>query len=124
DGLSDEDAVGGDGHAGPADAGGVSVGQPAPEEDAGDAPQDEHGADVDGRGGLVHVKAALVELGESGGLGRHAEEKRRDADQGVAHGGDGQDRAQVGEDRKSTRLNSSHVKMSYGGFCLKKKKDI
>src|SRR5215475_7745643 len=24
-------------------------------------------------------------------------------------------------DRKSTRLNSSHVKSSYGGFCLKKK---
>src|SRR5690606_42021742 len=26
------------------------------------------------------------------------------------------------EDRKSTRLNSSHVKISYAGFCLKKKK--
>src|SRR5690606_41582908 len=25
------------------------------------------------------------------------------------------------EDRKSTRLNSSHVKISYAGFCLKKK---
>src|SRR5204863_7575739 len=25
------------------------------------------------------------------------------------------------EDRKSTRLNSSHVEMSYGVFCLKKK---
>src|SRR5690606_41699694 len=28
----------------------------------------------------------------------------------------------VGEDRKSTRLNSSHVKISYAVFCLKKKK--
>src|SRR5690606_42050866 len=27
------------------------------------------------------------------------------------------------EDRKSTRLNSSHVKTSYAVFCLKKKKD-
>src|SRR5690606_41929536 len=27
-----------------------------------------------------------------------------------------------GEDRKSTRLNSSHVKISYAVFCLKKKK--
>src|SRR5690606_41660354 len=27
------------------------------------------------------------------------------------------------EDRKSTRLNSSHVKNSYAVFCLKKKKD-
>src|SRR5207302_4788458 len=28
------------------------------------------------------------------------------------------------EDRKSTRLNSSHVKISYAVFCLKKKKKI
>src|SRR6266511_4960286 len=27
-------------------------------------------------------------------------------------------------DRKSTRLNSSHVKMSYAVFCLKKKKNL
>src|SRR5690606_42138905 len=27
----------------------------------------------------------------------------------------------VGRDRKSTRLNSSHVKISYAVFCLKKK---
>src|SRR5690606_42038037 len=29
--------------------------------------------------------------------------------------------AKAGEDRKSTRLNSSHVKISYAVFCLKKK---
>src|SRR5690606_29868540 len=28
------------------------------------------------------------------------------------------------KDRKSTRLNSSHVKISYAVFCLKKKKDV
>src|SRR5204863_8414015 len=28
----------------------------------------------------------------------------------------------VAEDRKSTRLNSSHVEISYAVFCLKKKK--
>src|SRR6266498_2276270 len=28
----------------------------------------------------------------------------------------------VGRDRKSTRLNSSHVRISYAVFCLKKKK--
>src|SRR5690606_39703431 len=33
----------------------------------------------------------------------------------------GYDDWQVG-DRKSTRLNSSHVKISYAVFCLKKKK--
>src|SRR5690606_10542486 len=27
----------------------------------------------------------------------------------------------IGKDRKSTRLNSSHVKISYAVFCLKKK---
>src|SRR5690606_39698019 len=30
----------------------------------------------------------------------------------------------VRTDRKSTRLNSSHVKISYAVFCLKKKKNI
>src|SRR2546426_7840274 len=28
----------------------------------------------------------------------------------------------IGEDRKSTRLNSSHLVISYAVFCLKKKK--
>src|SRR5690606_40909382 len=32
--------------------------------------------------------------------------------------------AAVALDRKSTRLNSSHVKISYAVFCLKKKKNI
>src|SRR5690242_21610403 len=31
------------------------------------------------------------------------------------------DRAAQGEDRKSTRLNSSHMSISYAVFCLKKK---
>src|SRR5688500_19865696 len=30
-------------------------------------------------------------------------------------------RAQIGLDRKSTRLNSSHLVISYAVFCLKKK---
>src|SRR5437870_10661803 len=32
--------------------------------------------------------------------------------------------AKRGEDRKSTRLNSSHVDISYAVFCLKKKRKI
>src|SRR3712207_8420411 len=32
--------------------------------------------------------------------------------------------ASVAEDRKSTRLNSSHANISYAVFCLKKKKVI
>src|SRR5690554_7738202 len=30
----------------------------------------------------------------------------------------------IEEDRKSTRLNSSHVRISYAVFCLKKKKHL
>src|SRR2546426_1261258 len=30
----------------------------------------------------------------------------------------------LGEDRKSTRLNSSHLVISYAVFCLKKKKNV
>src|SRR5690606_41403959 len=39
------------------------------------------------------------------------------------HAGDPHPPARTGElqDRKSTRLNSSHVKISYAVFCLKKK---
>src|SRR2546421_5827031 len=33
------------------------------------------------------------------------------------------DRIVVSEDRKSTRLNSSHDQISYAVFCLKKKKN-
>src|SRR3989442_8961600 len=32
------------------------------------------------------------------------------------------ERESVAQDRKSTRLNSSHVRISYAVFCLKKKK--
>src|SRR3989442_9742501 len=32
-------------------------------------------------------------------------------------------RSSAGGDRKSTRLNSSHVRISYAVFCLKKKKN-
>src|SRR3712207_8996659 len=35
-----------------------------------------------------------------------------------------QGEAGAGEDRKSTRLNSSHANISYAVFCLKKKKII
>src|SRR5256886_6788787 len=53
-------------------------------------------------------------LGETG-------EPRRPAD---PRSGLGQHRAPEGrEDRKSTRLNSSHSQISYAVFCLKKKKN-
>src|SRR5256885_2848288 len=45
-----------------------------------------------------------------------APEKYRGMDRFVAR------KAIVAEDRKSTRLNSSHLVISYAVFCLKKKK--
>src|SRR5690606_40006262 len=38
----------------------------------------------------------------------------------LAHGHEAYAQFPRGEDRKSTRLNSSHVKTSYAVFCLKK----
>src|SRR5690606_41244333 len=49
-------------------------------------------------------------------LGREGDRKAADA-QTTEETGD-----RVAQDRKSTRLNSSHVKISYAVFCLKKKK--
>src|SRR5207302_9833174 len=42
---------------------------------------------------------------------------------GAARQGPREDRYPRRGDRKSTRLNSSHVKISYAVFCLKKKKN-
>src|SRR3989442_5476461 len=40
----------------------------------------------------------------------------------VVGAGERETRSFPAEDRKSTRLNSSHVRISYAVFCLKKKK--
>src|SRR2546427_3152627 len=47
---------------------------------------------------------------------RHYHENATDSSVGV-------DRPGRTQDRKSTRLNSSHSQISYAVFCLKKKKD-
>src|SRR3712207_8209725 len=48
--------------------------------------------------------------------------ERRAADEGADVGRGGEGRRPLGhEDRKSTRLNSSHANISYAVFCLKKK---
>src|SRR5690349_22450426 len=52
-------------------------------------------------------------------LGRRAPDARDLSELPRRHGrGD----RRHGQDRKSTRLNSSHVEISYAVFCLKKKK--
>src|SRR5690606_40698601 len=50
---------------------------------------------------------------------RHKADYR--ADHAADHGADQFGDAAAPADRKSTRLNSSHVKISYAVFCLKKK---
>src|SRR5690606_41131897 len=51
---------------------------------------------------------------------RPAGNRARHSDRPAIHATDPQPRTR--RDRKSTRLNSSHVKISYAVFCLKKKK--
>src|SRR3712207_7707419 len=53
-------------------------------------------------------RAGQVEAGDEAGVGEG---------EGPAGGG-----VQRDQDRKSTRLNSSHANISYAVFCLKKKK--
>src|SRR5690349_22510003 len=47
-----------------------------------------------------------------------------DPDGGVEARGTADSRRDGSADRKSTRLNSSHVEISYAVFCLKKKRQI
>src|SRR5690606_42103878 len=62
---------------------------------------------------FVHQIEGLVDVFQGEGVGDH----RVDLDLAVHVPVD-----DLGRDRKSTRLNSSHVKISYAVFCLKKKK--
>src|SRR5690606_8218869 len=78
------------------------------------------------RGAGLQRLARVVLLGAGAGGGRA---DRRRLEGGALLAGDphlarrqlGDVREDRGEDRKSTRLNSSHVKISYAVFCLKKK---
>src|SRR5690554_344900 len=68
------------------------------------------------------VYKALMEAGEDVGLATVYRVLTQFESAGlvVRHNFDGGHA--VFEDRKSTRLNSSHVRISYAVFCLKKKK--
>src|SRR5436305_11925921 len=73
-------------------------------------------------GAEAHPVAAADDAGAAGdGVCRGRD---RDADRGAEIDAVGPlvERDQHGQDRKSTRLNSSHVRISYAVFCLKKKK--
>src|SRR3712207_7319311 len=63
-----------------------------------------------------------LELGQllDGGVGAGAVVLRGDVAVGQRNGGG----LPLEEDRKSTRLNSSHANISYALFCLQKKKEL
>src|SRR5690606_42145596 len=77
---------------------------------------------VRGRGDLQHARERRFQRSAA----RRSRGRRRSGRAGAAlsvvdrRGGGRRERAC--RDRKSTRLNSSHVKISYAVFCLKKKR--
>src|SRR5690606_41136504 len=80
---------------------------------------------------LEHVKQTCTDCAEKAGLDRMLrafEIERQVIEELLARQTDGAVvpalGAQIVADRKSTRLNSSHVKISYAVFCLKKKSHI
>src|SRR5690606_42158598 len=72
------------------------------------------------RGRLAHHDGARREAVPV----HHVERRQRVADRAEIGADDKQrhEARPLQRDRKSTRLNSSHVKISYAVFCLKKKK--
>src|SRR3989449_9564173 len=71
---------------------------------------------------LAGAAAAAAGRGPRALLGTRAAARRATVERAHAHGLR-RPRGDVGQDRKSTRLNSSHGYISYAVFCLKKKKD-
>src|SRR3712207_7257710 len=69
---------------------------------------------VDAQQGGHRLLDARADLEAFGQVALGGARRQRGADAGLA--------VVVVEDRKSTRLNSSHANISYAVFCLKKKK--
>src|SRR5690606_30468939 len=61
---------------------------------------------------MASMDGSLLPVGDDGVDGEEHEDEDDEDDGKNVHG----------RDRKSTRLNSSHVKISYAVFCLKKKR--
>src|SRR3712207_7012623 len=76
------------------------------------------------RGGADPRREPPPRRGQGGPAGRDPREARRAHERGVAERGAASAHRpahpRAGQDRKSTRLNSSHANISYAVFCLKK----
>src|SRR5256885_13224787 len=71
-----------------------------------------------------HVRQLVGEYAPQLVLVEHLEDPARDGDGGVVRAPPRGEGVRLGlrrQDRKSTRLNSSHLVISYAVFCLKKK---
>src|SRR5258705_1263921 len=78
-------------------------------------------SEEDRRGGAVRAVAAAVRPREDP-AGLRAGARRGGGVPGLFRDPRDGQRRERGVDRKSTRLNSSHLGISYAVFCLKKKK--
>src|SRR3989442_3179966 len=70
----------------------------------------------------LHDPLPICVQGHLAGDQRDAFRAVDQAEHNAAAVSNGRATTQIGQDRKSTRLNSSHVRISYAVFCLKKKK--
>src|SRR3712207_7878225 len=78
------------------------------------------------RGG-GHARSCKIQAGTRGGVEREElvqHPELRERGQHSEHREHPEHRERGLEDRKSTRLNSSHANISYAVFCLKKKKHV
>src|SRR5690348_17377823 len=76
------------------------------------------------RSGFTLAGDGRVELERRGDRGVHGGDVVRHRPLALLHRQARAHAAQRVEDRKSTRLNSSHPSISYAVFCLKKKKNL
>src|SRR3712207_7216810 len=72
----------------------------------------------------LHDALPIYRRGEGGGNRFERVQTCSRPREEVGSGGAGKKMIELGEDRKSTRLNSSHANISYAVFCLKKKTTI
>src|SRR2546427_6426410 len=73
-------------------------------------------------GSRARRQAGGVGLAGGSRVGERTDADGDDSGREWQHGADGGGQRAEHQDRKSTRLNSSHSQISYAVFCLKKKK--
>src|SRR5690606_40801857 len=75
------------------------------------------------KAGLAQQEPKRLEDWKAKGLYQKIRQQAAGRPKFILHDGPPYANGDIHIDRKSTRLNSSHVKISYAVFCLKKKKE-